>query len=56
MLGVVNYRNLKVCMPEIITVKFEGKMEVLLRFSTRNLLRHKISHIKCEQNPLGFYH
>lgn len=47
MLGVVNYRDLKVCMAEIMTVKFEGKMEVLLRFSTHNLLRHEIniSHI-----------
>lgn len=47
MLGVVNYRNLKACMAEIITVKFEGKMEVLLRSSTHELLRCKIniSHI-----------
>lgn len=53
MLGVMNYRNVEVCMAEIITVKFEGKMEVLLRFSTHNLLRHEIniSHIMWPELP-----
>lgn len=53
MLGVMNYRNLKVYMAEIITVKIEGKMEVLLRFSAHNLLRCEIniSHIKWSELP-----